>query len=289
MKDIKGFCKLFDLGVPDYEHVDYYIKQLSKLDKWKDLNNLMKLYEDAEDKYGDLFEYRIKKSNELIEFIKNTRAYNELNYDNLIPDYPVSKTFQYEENKNYISVDIRKANWVVLKKYDPKFINELGDSYNDLLDKFDIPEVFRDAKQFRQYIFGNVNPKKQSKAQRVIIEDFINKFKYLNLDVACIKNDEVIYTYNNISEVSDILKLVDKSLFKTKLFTIKRIQEFRVNLYTDEAGDFTHKEMVGCNGHSFFMLLKKYILDEPLDVRDLYFRMDGNIAIWNVDGLKIEL
>lgn len=289
MRDIKGFCKLFDLGVPDYNHFDYYIEQLSKLDKWKNLKDLIKLYEDAEDKLGDLFEYRIKKSNELIDFLQKTRAYNELNDDNLIKDYPITKSFQYQENINYLSVDIKRANWVILKKYDPEFMNELGDSYSDLLDKFNIPEFFRDSKQFRQYIFGNVNPRRQCKAQRAIVEDFINKFKYLDLNIECVKNDEVIYTYNNISEISELLSQVNRDLFKIKLFTVNRIQDFRINLYTDEAGKFTHKEMIGCNGHSFFMLLKKYILEEPLDIRDLYFRMDGNVAIWNVDGLKVEL
>ena len=37
------------------------------------------------------------------------------------------------------------------------------------------------------------------------------------------------------------------------------------------------------------MFLKKYIFNEPCDIRDLYFRMDGDLAIWNVDGLNIEL
>jgi hypothetical protein len=37
------------------------------------------------------------------------------------------------------------------------------------------------------------------------------------------------------------------------------------------------------------MFLKKYILNETYDVRDLYFRMDGDLAIWNIDGLKVDI
>lgn len=289
MKDVKGFCKLFDLNVPAYEEFDYYIDQLTKVEKGKNLRELIVLYEKAEEEFGDLFEYRIKKSNELIEFLQNTRAYNELNDDNLIPDYPTTKNFQYDENVKYLSIDIRKANWVVLKKYDPPFVNELGDSYESLLDKFGIPELFRHSKQFRQYIFGNINPRRQGKAQRVIIEDVINKYKYLGLEIACIKNDEVIYSYTNDLDIKDILSTIDRELFKIKLFTVKRIQDFRINFYTDEDGTFTHKEMIGCNGNHFFMLLKKYIIEEPFDIRDLYFRMDGNLAVWLVDGLSVKL
>lgn len=289
MRDIKGFCKLFDLNVPAYEEFDYYIEQLTKVEKWKNLRELIVLYEKAEEEFGDLFEYRIKKSNELIEFLQNTRAYNELNDDNLIPDYPTTKNFQYDENVKYLSIDIRKANWIVLKKYDPPFVNELGDSYESLLDKFGIPELFRHSKQFRQYIFGNINPRRQGKAQRVIIEDVINKYKYLGLEIASIKNDEVIYSYTNDLDMKDILSTIDREIFKIKLFTVKRIQDFRINFYTDENGAFTHKEMIGCNGNQFFMLLKKYIIEEPFDIRDLYFRMDGNLAVWLVDGLSVKL
>ncbi len=36
--------------------------------------------------------------------------------------------------------------------------------------------------------------------------------------------------------------------------------------------------MAGSNGNLFFLNLKKYILNEPIDIRDLFFRMDGNFS-----------
>ena len=289
MRDVKGFCKLMDISVPDYTHFEYYIDQLSKIEKWSNIRDLIKLYEDAEEKYGDLYEYRFKKANEIIEYLKNTRAYNELIDDNLIPDYPTTKNFEYSEDKKYISIDIRKANWVVLKKYDPDFAPELGNSYEDFISKFDVPEIFNYSKQLRQYIFGNINPKRQGKAQRVIIQDILNKYQHLSLDVACVKNDEVIYSFDSLDQIDEILNTLDRSLFKIKLFTVERIQDFRINTYLSEKGEFFNKEMIGCNGNLFFLYLKKYILSEPIDVRDLYFKMDGNLAIWNIEGLKISL
>lgn len=288
MRDVKGFCKLLDINVPSYEHFDYYINQLSKLERWKNLRDLIELYKDAEEKYGDLYEYRFKKANEIIEYLKNTRAYNELIYDNLIPDYPTTKNFEYSEDKKYISIDIRKANWVVLKKYDPEFAPELGQSYEDFISKFDVPEIFNHSKQLRQFIFGNINPKRQMKAQRVIIQELLDKYKHLNLGIACVKNDEVIYSFDNISEVKEILDTLDYDRFKVKMFSVKRVEDFRVNTYFDEDGDL-HKEMVGCNGNQFFMNLKRYIFNQPIDIRDLYFKMDGQLAIWNVENLKVEL
>ena len=289
MRDVKGFCKLMDISVPEYEHFDYYIDQFSKLEKWKNIKELIRLYEEAEEKYGDLYEYRIEKSNQIIDFLKNTRAYNELQDDNLIPDYPVTKNFEYSEDCKYISIDIKTANWVVLKKYDPEFAPELGDSYEDFIAKFDVPEIFNHSKQLRQYIFGNINPKRQGKAQRVITQSILNKYNHLNLDIACIKNDEVIYSFESFDQIEEILTTVDKEIFKIKLFTVKRVQDFRINTFLSESGEKLYKEMVGCNGNQFFMNLKNYIFEEPLDIRDLYFRMDGSLAIWNVDKLKISL
>lgn len=289
MRDVKGFCKLMDISVPSYEHFDYYIEQLSKTEKWKNIRELIKLFEDAEENYGDLYEFRFKKANEIIDYLKNTRAYNELIYDNLIPDYPTTKNFEYSEDKKYLSIDIRKANWVVLKKYDPEFAPELGNSYDDFISKFDVPEVFNHSKQLRQFIFGNINPKRQGKAQRVIIQEVIDQYAHLGLDIACIKNDEVIYSFDEFDQVLEIFNSVDKERFKTKLFTVKRIEDFRINTYLSESGEILYREMVGCNGNLFFIYLKNYILNEPLDIRDLYFKMDGNLAIWNVEGLKISL
>lgn len=289
MRDIKGFCKLMDLSIPEHNEFDYYISQFARLDKYKHIKDMIPLYEEAESKYDDVFQLRIEKSNQIVKFLEQTRSYKELIDDNLIPDHPTTKSFQYDENKNYISIDMKMANWQVLKKYDPDFENELGVSYADLLRKFDVPEIFIHSKQFRQYIFGNINPKRQGRAQRVFIQEIIDKFKYLNLEIACIKNDEVIYSFQSFDDIKDIISTIDNDKFKIKLFTVERVLDFRINSYVDNTGNFLYKEMIGCNGNKFFIYLKNYIFNEPIDIRDLYFRIDGGLAIWNVENLKIEL
>jgi hypothetical protein len=288
MRDIKGFCKLMDLSIPEYAHFDYYIEQLSKTKKWENIYQLINLYELTESQHTDLYKLKIDKSNEIINFIKSTRAFQELNDDNLIPDYPTTKNFVYDENKKYLSIDIIKANWTILKKYDPDFLNELGNSYEELLDKFDLPEIFHHSKSLRQFIFGNLNPKRQIKAQRVIIEDLINQYKHLNLEIACVKSDEVIWIIED-NKLEEVLNTLDESLFKSKIFTVQRVEDFKVNSYYDRNWNYLYKEMVGCNGNLFFINLKKYILEEEIDIRDLYFRLEGNLAIWYYERLKLDI
>lgn len=290
MRDIRTFVKLFDLNVPEYEHFEYYIRQYSKLNRWRNIYKMIDLYNNFESSVDDPYQYKIDKSNQIIDFIKTTRAYNELNDDNLIPDLPLTKNFEYSEQKKYLSIDINSANWQVLKKYDPEFLNELGDSYIDLLKKFDVEEVFWNSKQFRQYIFGNLNPKRQTKAQRVIVEELIKSIsKTSNIEIICTKPDEVIYQFDDYSEIQEILNNLDIDMFKYKIFTVDRCENFRVNQFYDNVGHPLYKELSGCNGNKYFIYLKKYIFNEPIDIRDLYFRMDGDLAIWNVDNLKLEL
>ena len=47
--------------------------------------------------------------------------------------------------------------------------------------------------------------------------------------------------------------------------------------------------MVSVSGQQFYLKLKQYITGEPHDIRDLYFKQDGKLAIWVVDGLEVKI
>jgi hypothetical protein len=289
MKDIKGFCKLFKLNVPVYSEFDYYIAQLSKVPKFNDILDMVKLYESAESEIVDLYKYRIEKSNEIINYLKSTRAYEELIYDNLLPDLQTTKNFHYEEGRKYISIDLKKANWLSVKKYDPDFLNELGDSYEDFLDKFDMPEVFKKSKSFRQFIFGNINPKKQIKSQRLMIQDIVGEFGNV-LQIECIRHDEVIFSFDAFEDIIPIYKSYNRSnSYNVKIFTIDRVEDFKIENLYDINGELTGRSMVGCNGNLYFLNLKKYITNEEIDIRDLYFKVENRLVVWFEENLKVSL
>lgn len=282
MNDIKGFSKLFGINIPTEEHFDYYIKQYSKTEKFKNIYKLIELYENGEEEVGNLYNYRMKKSNIIIDFLKNTKAYETLNNSTLI-DYP-NQSGQLFDNKLYISIDIRSANFRSLKEFDTK--NELGDTYESFLDKFDLPEVFKYSKQFRQFIFGNINPKRQGKVQRALIENVIKNNSHLDMNVMCIKNDEIIYCVKDFDIIKELN--VDENIYKIKLFTTEIVEDFNINtIYSNVNFKPMYKEFKGCKGNLFFIYLKKYLLNEDIEIRDLFFKMDKELAIWYVNGLKI--
>jgi hypothetical protein len=288
MKDPKSFVKLFDLNVPAIEHLDYYINQLSKTQKYKSIRHFVSLYEDCEGEIGDAYEFRKNKSEEIIDFIKSTNAYNELCYDKNLIDFPTSKSLEYQEGQKYLSIDLRSANWLALKKYDPDHINELGNDYSEFLSKFNLPQVFIHSKYLRQFIFGNVNPKRLIKVQRNLIQELVRKYQD-TLQVEGVRNDEVIFTFNEYSEIRSIFDEIDQVRYKTKIFTVERVEDFRIDTSYNIYGEILNKELMGVDGTQFYMKLKQYITGEELDIKDLYFKSGGKRAIWSVDNLKVEL
>ena len=288
MKDPKSFVKLFDLNVPVIEHLDYYINQMSKTQKYKDIRHFLSLYEESEVEIDDAYEFRKNKSQEIIEFIKGTNSYNELCYDKNLIDYPTAKSIEYLEEIKYFSIDLRSANWVALKHYDPNHINELGNDYIDFLSKFNLPKVFLHSKYLRQFIFGNVNPKRLIKVQRYLIQEMVRKYQD-KLQVEGVRNDEVIFSFNDFKEIESIYGEIDHDKYKTKIFTIERVEDFRIDTSYNVFGEILHKEMMGVDGTLFYIKLKEYITGEELDIRDLYFRSNGRNAIWALDNLKVKL
>jgi hypothetical protein len=286
MKNVKDFIKLFDLNVPNVEHFDYYIAQLQKTPKFSNIYDLIKMFEEADISIDDFYEYKLSKSKEIIDFIKTTNAYTDLCYDNNLADLPTNKSFSYEEGIKYLSIDLRSANWVSLKKYDQE--NQLGNSYDEFLKRFDLPEIFTHSKYLRQFIFGNVNPKKQQKVQRNTIQEIVRQFSN-DLTVECVKNDEVIFSFKEYSEIKELVQTLDLNKYKSKIFSVQRVEDFRIDTHYDLLGNNLTKEMVGVNGQQFYLKLKQYITGDPLDIRDLYFKQDGKLAIWMVEGLEVKV
>jgi hypothetical protein len=287
MKNKKDFIKLFDLNIPNIDHFDYYLSQLSKTDKFSDIYYLMELFEKADQIIDDFYDFKITKANEIVNFIKSSNTYTELTLDKNQFDYPVSKSIHYDEDKIYLSVDLKSANWISLKKFDQQ--NELGDSYEGFLNKFNMPKVFSKSKYLRQFIFGNVNPKKQQKIQRNIIQSEIVRRFDTQFQIEGVKNDEVIFSINTFEESNDIIRNIDNNRFHSKIFKINRVEDFRIFNYYNENGEFIKKDIVGCSGHQFYWKLKEHITGEKIDIRDLFFKSEGKIAIWNHPDLLINL
>ena len=62
MKNIKGFIKLFDLNIPSIDDFDYYVYQLSKTPKFKNIYQLIDMYSKTEDSIVDINSFKMDNS-----------------------------------------------------------------------------------------------------------------------------------------------------------------------------------------------------------------------------------
>ena len=285
MKDVKSFCKLFDLNVPNYDDFDYYRSLYKRVGRHSDIDELVSMYEELENEVDDMFAYRIECTDLLVKYIESTRAFNDLNLDPMVPDLTVDKNFRYSEGRYYVSFDLIKANWQAVKSYDPDFLNEMKGSWEELVSHLEIPSLFSRSKQLRQYVFGNLNPKRLMRVQRKMIQSILENLPKPD----CIKHDEVIFSFDTLDLAYEFVKIKTPEKFRTKVFTVDVRDGYRINNYLDVDGQIYDREPVGCNGHKYFMVLKNDIFNEPLDVRDLYFRMDGELAVWMIPELNLSI
>lgn len=285
MKDVKSFCKLFDLNVPSYDDFDYYRSLYKRVGRHSDIDELVSMYEELENEVGDMFAYRIECTDLLVKYIESTRAFNDLNLDPMVSELPVDKNFRYSEGRYYVSFDLIKANWQAVKSYDPDFLNEMKGSWEELVSHLEIPPLFSRSKQLRQYVFGNLNPKRLMRVQRKMIQSILENLPKPD----CVKHDEVIFSFDTLDLAYEFVKIKTPGKFRTKVFTVDVRDGYRINNYLDVDGVVYDREPVGCNGHKYFMVLKNDIFNEPLDVRDLYFRMDGELVVWVVPELNLNL
>jgi hypothetical protein len=305
------------MNVPSYEDLGYYLGIYDRLGPRiagrNGVSRLVDLFLDLESKVGDPYQYKIEKGEQAISILKSTRAFNELNDDNLINDLKVDREVRFEAGKNYVSVDLKMANWQVLKRYDPPFLNELGDTYADFLAKVDVHPALLESKHFRQFVFGHANPKRQVRAQRVIVQELIDllggkegvafreEHGLSPLVLEFVKFDEAIFSYSDPSDLMQLNMPGRKADFRITPFRVEFVEDFRIHEIWSMPREVmgtrefamkvvpSHREIVGCSGHRFFMQAKRHILREPLDEPDLYFRMDGHLSIWKVSGMSINL
>jgi hypothetical protein len=151
-----------------------------------------------------------------------------------------------------------------------------------------LPRVFIESKYLRQFLFSKIDTKKIIKIQRNLIQQVVRDYQD-ELQLEGVRNDEVIFSFKKFDEIKYIFEQIDQSKYKVKIFKTQKMEDFRIDNLFDISGNLIHKELVGLDSSLFYVNLKKYITSETITLRDLYFRSNGKLAIWNDNNLKIDL
>lgn len=240
---------------PYFEYfLDLYEEEYKTKSKFIQFKKILE-YFDGEENYLD---FMAKLNEYIINKIKNSEEYELLNsYD--LSDFKTSLKIQKQnlyieenDNKNFISIDMIKANYSVfnflskdLNNKDSIFTNDfdtfLKEQTEDFLKIYEysneqinnLIEYISSLKQLRQVIFGNINPKRQQAIQLAITNNLANTIleKINNLTVINTTSDEILIKPNenkNIIElqnqINSLINKLNLNIFRVESFTLNKIK-----------------------------------------------------------------
>lgn len=284
------FIKDFKLPItilknPYYNYfIDLYEPLFNIKEKIDALNETLKKCETQE----DFFHKTSKISTQVQSLILNSQSYkifNECNVDKLFPlKKNVSQQNIYIEpniDKEMISVDLNKANFNCFKLFNLQ--DEIkAQTYDELIQKFTNDKYFLMSKQLRQIIFGNLNPARQQRIQRHIIQTLCEKLLVEGCEITSASSDEIIIkNKTNIKEIEEILKDIPEKMnfFRIENFSFSKISEehdFFIKRTTSKLGN-QKLEIKNTPSYFFAQVFKEYF-KLPLNEYDLTFYHEGQLA-----------
>jgi len=177
----KRFIRDYNLPITNLETSDF----LYFIDLYDDLFDTKKKYRllvETINHFGDEHKFMgafTKLRETIIKEVSNTPEYKDLG--NIVcmykPKYQISGQNIYNPTFNgqiIGSLDLVSANFNSLREWSTKTVFDAKD-YNEFISKFTDIEYFRQSKQLRQIIFGNLNPKKQQSIQKSILGEISDR------------------------------------------------------------------------------------------------------------------
>lgn len=285
MKNIEEFSKLFKVNIPVEEHADYYIGLLQSVN-YENIEQKLKDFKTLEESHEHITSVKFNALGFLSNSIKASKAYqnfykeyiNELASNNeLHPKLDERKRNKY---KIFLSIDLSNANYSVIKKFDTE--NELGIDWTDFCAKQGCAAL-APSKSFRQFVFGNVNPKAIQRTQHLHITSLVEKLKDLKSFLIFVSYDEIIFAFETQEELNKHKEKVAKEceLFelntKTQTYTL---YEFEKDMFVKTNLDTNAKTLINVPGNQFYQHFKQQIIGGEVEDRDLFFISDHKLAKW---------
>lgn len=295
----RKFIKDTSLPIPVFSNpyfdyfIDLYEEYSNSKTKYNEFLNLVnKLGEESffetSREITDSIIYNIKNNPSYINFNETNLDKSDIDFINKMSSFAQRKEFFKRDlvNKDYISIDLKKANFQTLNKFDSEIFN--SESYEIYISKFTNENYFKNSKKIRQIIFGNLNCKKITSFQRKIIARIVSDLFDLGLnsnDLIVFLNDEIIIS-NEDDKYSDIINEyvlnspIDLHFEKFKLTQVHSNYSFFSKDFYD--GTFILKAVPVSN----FAEVYKFKTNQKINEFDLIFNFEGRISKYNEPLLK---
>ena len=274
------------IRIPYLDQAIYYLLELSLTDA--SIGEITADFQDCVKKHGDVTSYKMKKMDEILKYFKDdTDLMDNFNnatlptQEDLKSPYPKSfGNWKPEAEKFYVSVDMNAANWSVFcenaKVPDkPKWIDFVTE-------KFDLHPCIAKSKSFRQFVLGNMNPRRQQSFQKAFMIELAGVYTAFGVpEPVMLSADEILFEIP--SGMSYFCPKFDESKYgiKETTYCMEIHDSYGERVLVKRNLNTNHRELFSIQGTRFFIHYKNIILNKPVEDRDLYFEPEPKrLAKW---------
>lgn len=292
----KKFCKDCSLPIAVFDN-PYFYERLQAIDGLfgcvERFNTFCKSLEQYKYWQEYLAYYNTVKDN-IICYIKG-RA----DFDKFMGEcFKIENTYQKRnlyiegnDNKVFISIDMKKANFSALRHYSPSIFG-FADTWEQFAGMFTANAHIIGSKYIRQVVLGACNPKRQIQYEHFLMNKLLNHIvgKYPNLDVFSLGEDEIILEVNgnccfSLKEMRGAIANCPDGigdLVRVDMFSLEKLDGgtgWVKRYYTfDKFPDDEEKVEFKCVDAEIFHQVVKRYYGEPITENDLVFYHNGRLA-----------
>lgn len=291
----KRFCKDCNLPINLFDE-PYFTQRLVALDiqfgcvaKFNSFCAELEKYSNEQ----SYFEYYNLVKDSVINMIKDNPAYMRFLNDEFSDARIIQRTISLgnrnlyiEDNndKTFISIDMKKANFSALRYYSPEIFKNM-ETWEKYIGSFTSSEHIKNSKYIRQVILGACNPKRQ-----ITYEHYLMNILYLHLkdklgdevEFYSLGNDEIIISVDGTSVSAKDIKAAIEScpqnigdLVRFEMFDLQKVGDFGwMKVIYDEPERVEFKTI---NADIYHQIIKHY-WNQPIIEDDLVFRYNGTLA-----------
>lgn len=238
------FCK--DCNIPlRLFHEPYFTDRLKLYDKYYNTLSKWDLFVEELQKYNceqDYFEEYNRVKDAAINDIKKSDGFQRFNEEDMnkysakYTNLPSKDIFKpSNDGKLFISIDMKKANFSVLKHYDSDIFGK-AETWEEFIGKYTSNKHIINSKYIRQVILGNCNPKRQATYEKYIMGQVleilidVEKIGYFLNEIVFFSNDEIVIDMEEYVNCLSNRKITESKIkeyfdvpFKVELFYLRKI------------------------------------------------------------------
>lgn len=197
------FCKDCNIPIRIYDE-PYFMERIELYDKFYGTVEKWNIFVEELQKYSNEQQYfeeynRVKDA--AISDIKASEGYQSFNQLDM-NEYPIKHTglpskdifHPSNDGRVFISVDMKKANFSALHRYDPGIFG-YADTWEDFIRKYTDNKHIIASKYIRQVILGNCNPRRHITYEKILMDKVIDEISDVVPErrIVFFSNDEIVY------------------------------------------------------------------------------------------------